>query len=88
MKKYTFLFKPAFFIFNLLFATWFVFKIEEMSPSDFGKYSSLFDDPPGSMAHRKKELKKIIVDFKAGKLDSIQLEKKLESYFESPNKSH
>ena len=83
MKNYSFLIKPAFFLFNLVFATWLVFKIEEISPSDFGKYKSLFEDPPGSIGYKKKNLKRIIVDFKAGKLDSLQLERKIEKYLES-----
>jgi hypothetical protein len=83
MKNYSFLFKPVFFLFNLIFATWLVFKIEAIEPSDFGKYKSLFDDPPGSMGFKKKQLKKLIVDYKIGKLDSIQLEKRLETYLES-----
>lgn len=86
MKNYSFLFKPIFFLFNLIFATWLVFKIEAISPSDFGKYKSLFEDPPGSPAYKKKQLKKIITDFKAGKLDSLQLERKLETYLETPGK--
>ncbi|MCD6017333.1 MAG: hypothetical protein K0S53_454 [Bacteroidetes bacterium] len=88
MKNYTFLLKPAFFLFNLIFATWLVFKIEEISPSDFGKYKSLFEDPPGSIGYKKKHLKKIIIDFKAGKLDSLQLERQLEIYLESGGNSN
>lgn len=87
MKNYTFLLKPAFFIFNLIFATWLVFKIEEISPSDFGKYKSLFEDTPGSIGYKKKRLKKIIIEYKAGKIDSIQLERQLENYLESRGKS-
>ena len=86
MKNYAFIFKPLFFIFNLIFATWLVFKIETISPSDFGRYSSLFDDPPGSMGYRKKNLTKIIVDYKKGRLDSIQLAQKIEKYIESNGK--
>lgn len=47
MKKYNFLFKPLFFIFSLVFATWLVLFIEKISPSDFGKYGHLFDNGPG-----------------------------------------
>ena len=86
MKNYTFLLKPIFFIFNLIFATWLVFKIETISPSDFGKYKSLFDDPPGSLSYRKKNLTKLIVDFKKGALDSVQLDQKIEKYLESGGK--
>jgi hypothetical protein len=86
MKNYHFLFKPVFFIFNLLFATWLVFKIEDISPSDFGKYKSIFDDPPGSPAHKKKCLKKICTDYKSGAIDSIALEQKLEKYINTNGK--
>lgn len=75
-----------FFIFNLLFATWLVFKIEEISPSDFGRFKSLFDDPPGSISTRKKNLKKIIVEYKKGTLDSAQLDQKIEKYLENNGK--
>jgi len=88
MKNYSFLLKPLFFIFNLVFATWLVFRIEEIKPSDFGKYRSLFEDAPGSMSARKKNLKKIIVDFKRGTLDSVQLDQKLEKYLESTGRVH
>ena len=44
MKKYDFLLKPIFFILKLLFSCWLVFQIEEISPSDFGKYESLFNN--------------------------------------------
>ena len=42
MKKYNFLFKPLFFIFNLLLATWLVLEIEKIKPSDFSKRPSFF----------------------------------------------
>jgi len=42
MKKYKFLFKPLFFICSLIFSCWLVLIIEQISPSDFGKYESLF----------------------------------------------
>lgn len=44
MKKYNFLFKPLFFIFNLLLATWIVLEIEKIKPSDFSKRPSFFKD--------------------------------------------
>lgn len=81
MKKYIFLFKPLFFIFNLFFATWLVFKIEKMRPSDLGRYGNLFDDvPPPSMLRtlNKQYLKKLCYDFKKGEVDSITLDKKIE----------
>ena len=86
MNKYKFLLKPVFFVFNLVFATWLVFKVESISPSNFGKYKSLFDEPPtgipGKIQH-KKYLVKICADYKAGKLDTLQLNTKLEEYLTS-----
>jgi len=87
MKKYLFLLKPASFIFNLLFATWLVLHIEKIRPSDFGEYKSLFDPPTVSTPDKtksKKYLKQIFFDYKAGKLDSIELELKLDKYLTPP----
>lgn len=47
MEKYKFLFKPLFFIFSLLFACWMVLKIEQIQPSDFGRYEALFKSGAG-----------------------------------------
>lgn len=83
MKNYKFLFKPVFFIFNLLFATWLVFQIEKITPSDFGRYRSLFEDTkpvaPDHVLH-KTILKKICSDYKTGALDSIKLEQELDKF--------
>jgi hypothetical protein len=79
MKNYSFLIKPAFFIFNLLFATWLVFKIETISPSDFGKYGRIFQEeyrPP--VSDKKGPLKKLYRDYKNGLLDSVSFEKTLD----------
>ena len=87
MTKYKFLLKPLFFIFNLLFATWLVFKIEEMTPSDFGRYKYLFEDPPKlspDKMHHKLYLKKLCTDYKSGKLDSLELEEKLDGFLRTP----
>ena len=87
MTKYTFLLKPVFFIFNLIFATWLVFKIEEITPSDFGRYKSLFEDPPKlspDNSHHKQYLKKLCSDYRNGKLDSLGLELKLDGYLTDP----
>jgi hypothetical protein len=80
LKKYKFLFKPVFFIFNLFFATWLVVQIEKVKPSDFGKYRHLFELPEKSSlkALQKQNLKKLCSDYKAGKLDSTQFEVQLE----------
>lgn len=65
-----------------MFATWLVFAIEALSPSDFGKYQSLFDEPPAVIAkkHRKEHLLKVCSEYKAGKLDSTELVHSLERY--------
>jgi len=81
MAKYTFLFKPVFFIFNLLFATWLVFEIEKISPSQIGGQGPLHDTLPGLDKEKKEQLKKICFDFKAGLLDSTLLEQKLDKFF-------
>ena len=85
MRHLKFLLKPGFFVFNLLFATWLVFEIEKISPSDFGRYHSLFEDPkPAPVKLHKLYLKKICSDYKAGKIDSTELEHRLEKYFKLP----
>ncbi len=88
MKKYSFLLKPLFFIFNLLFATWMVIFIEKTNPSDFGRHRSLFEDPPvmnPAKMEKKKHLAKICADYKAGLVDSIGLNTKLDAYLASPD---
>ena len=91
MKKYNFLFKPLFFICSLVFATWLVLFIEKISPSDLGKYESLFNSRPKAMPkeinagtsfmHHKQSLKKICNDYKAGLIDSTKLDQELEKIF-------
>jgi len=81
MAKYTFLLKPVFFIFNLLLATWLVFEIEQISPSQTGGQGPLHDPVPGIDNEKKERLKKICFDFKAGLLDSSHLEQKLDELF-------
>jgi hypothetical protein len=80
MKKYKFLLKPLFFIFNLLFATFLVLTIEKIQPSDFGKHKRFFGSTsavPGQ-EKRKLEIEKMCNDYKAGVIDSIQLDKRLD----------
>jgi hypothetical protein len=80
MKKYKFLLKPAFYIFSLFFATWLVFKIERIKPSDFGRYKHLFGERPKFIKSKldKKNLKKLCIDYKAGVIDSLELERKID----------
>jgi hypothetical protein len=74
MKKYKFLVKPLFFIFNLLLATWLVLKIEKLSPSDFGRHKTLFErtEPvQQNFPHYDKYYIKALADqYRSGKLDS------------------
>lgn len=96
MKKYNFLFRPVFFIFSLLFSTWLVLQIEKVSPSDFGKYKGLFEksSKPSSITKKQKlyrtinkdDLMKLCSDYKAGIIDSIELDNKLKFLLESVEK--
>jgi hypothetical protein len=86
MKRFKFILKPALFIFNLLFATWLVFTIEEIKPTDFGRYEYLFEDPPALKTKKlkKEHLIKICSDYKAGVLDTNELVKKIDMYLALP----
>jgi hypothetical protein len=83
MKDYSFLKKPVFFIFNLVFATWLVLVIEQIKPSDFGESSSFFESParPRKVSPDDKPyLQKLASDYKAGRMDSLALNKALEDF--------
>lgn len=87
MKKYKFILKPMFFIFNLIFVTWLVLKIEKIQPSDFGEYKSLFYSGPKPKmvtANDKQFLKNLCVRYKHGNIDSLQFEKQLDSFLTPP----
>ena len=86
MKKYRFILKPVLFIFNLIFATWLVFTIEGITPSDFGRYEYLFEDPPALKTKKlkKEHLIKICSDYRAGKIDTTDLVKKIDMYLALP----
>ena len=90
MKEYKFLLKPTFFIFNLLFATWIVLKIEKISPSDMGKYESLFKKEtqavPPVVDNSKQQLKTLIINYKTGVIDSLTFENKLDGVLKSIRK--
>lgn len=90
MKKYKFLLKPAFFIFNLLFATWLVLKIEKLHPSDFGKYKSMFESsdvkPQPETRYDKYYLQKLAEDYKTGILDSANFDLQLERFIANAHK--
>jgi hypothetical protein len=87
MKKYTFLVKPVFFIFNLLFATWLVLKIEKLSPSDFGRYKSMFEHtearPDKVPQYDKYYLKTLVEDYRSGKMDSTMFDLQLEKFIDA-----
>jgi hypothetical protein len=90
MENYKFLFKPLFFIFSLVFAGWMVLKIETVSPSDFGKYRSLFEvTPPAEAGDEKKKvvLEKICDDYRCGKTDSATFMTQLRIYFKLASKN-
>lgn len=83
MKKHSFLFKPIFFIINLVFATWLVLAIEQLEPSDFGQYRSFFESPARPkkvFPEDKSKLKKLAIEFKEGKIDENTLDKELEAF--------
>jgi hypothetical protein len=99
MKKYKFLFKPLFFIFSLLFASWMVLAIEKIRPSDFGKYKSLFESNTNKQSKvktanlyikkkvntfTKRHIMKFCFDYKAGEIDSTQLDQQLEQLLNIP----
>lgn len=87
MKKYKFLFKPAFFIFNIVFASWLVIKIERLSPSDMGRFRSLFENKTKQPAPLPKDtgkylLKKLCIDYKQGTIDNNTFDARLEKYMQ------
>lgn len=98
MKEYQFLFKPIFFIFKLVFSCWLVFKIEYLSPSDFGKYESLFhvNQKLSSKAYEHARLSspelqhvflsKLCHDYKTGLIDSTILDQQLKRLLNSNRK--
>ena len=97
-SKYKFLFKPIFFIFSLIFATCLVLYIENIAPSDFGRYESLFGGPKpkGAKANlhlinshsalpkfKEAKLKKLFLDYRSGKMDSTRIDQIVEKYLRS-----
>jgi hypothetical protein len=90
MKKYKFLIKPLFFIFNLLFATWLVIKIERLEPSDFGRYKSLFEKPDPVFktlpVYDKNYIMKLSEDYKSGIINKKIFELELSKYLNDINK--
>lgn len=91
MKQYSFLLKPVIFIFNLIFATWLVFRIEQVRPSDFGRYGYVFEEtvPRSGMLQKDKAyLKKLCRDYKTGLLDSLELERRLQRFLQPPTRAN
>jgi hypothetical protein len=80
MRKYNFIWKPLYFIFSLLFATWLVWKIEQISPSDFGVHQAPVmrraGDPKEILGH-KQYLMDVCFAYKTGIIDSVKLDRKL-----------
>ena len=89
MKRYTFLFKPIFFIFSLLFASWLVLKIEKIRPSDFGKEKLLLENEPVPTVSKYDEqyLKNLFLEYKFGIINSKQLDEKLEFFLKSDSQN-
>ncbi|MCE3260611.1 MAG: hypothetical protein K0S12_2252 [Bacteroidetes bacterium] len=97
MGKYKFLFKPLFFIFSLIFACWMVLKIEQLRPSDFGRYEAMFkpakkESPPVVKPKReilikkgKEALKKLFNDYRSGIIDSTAFNTRLELLLRTMN---
>ncbi len=86
MGKYSFLVKPVFYILSLIFSCWMVFSIEKISPSDFGKYRSLFEKPSVQKKNSDDndqtsfaKLKIIYSDYKKGLIDSTTFFRMLNS---------
>lgn len=87
MKQYKFILKPLFFIFNLVFATWLVLKIESIRPSDFGEHNKIFNPAPKPRIvtkEDKKILRAIALEFKYGKIDSLKMEQRFDNFLQSP----
>lgn len=83
MKQYKFLFKPVFFIFNLVFATWLVLKIEQLKPSDFGRHKHFFEPaPPKRIVTREDKafLLTVAQEYKNGLMDSATVARKFEEF--------
>jgi hypothetical protein len=77
MKDYKFLVKPSLFIFNLLFATWLVLKIEQIKPSDFGS-GQFMQQHIGPNASDKALLRNLLRNFKTGKMDSLHVDQEID----------
>ncbi|MFL5764121.1 MAG: hypothetical protein ACJ77K_09280 [Bacteroidia bacterium] len=80
MSNYKFLLKPLFFIFNLLFATWLVLKIEQIQAPDAIMPPASTHNKPGSAGNEKAILRSLLWSYKAGRLDSIQLDNKIDDF--------
>jgi hypothetical protein len=87
MKKYKFIIKPLLFIFNLLFATWLVFAIEDIKPTDFGRYEYLFEDPPAvkTRKQKKEHLIRISSEYRKGIIDTTELVRQIDMYLALPS---
>jgi len=87
MKKYKFIIKPLLFVFNLLFATWLVFAIEAIKPTDFGRYEYLFEDPPvvKTRKQKKEHLIRISSEYKKGIIDTTELVRQIDMYLALPS---
>jgi hypothetical protein len=86
MEKYKFLFKPLFYIASLLFSSWLVLSIEKLHPSDLGRYQHVFEIDTMNISKKtsakKRTLRKIMNEYKAGLLDTTNLDMELDKVLE------
>lgn len=80
MSKYKFLLKPLFFIFNLIFATCLVLWIEKLSPSDLGRFKSIFESPTPKQTE-KNIFMELCRDYKNGTITQAEFDERLEALF-------
>lgn len=80
MSDYKFLLKPLFFIFNLFLATALVLWIEKLSPSDLGRFKSIFENT-APVPSEKDVFMELCRDYKSGSITQAEFDKRLEALF-------
>lgn len=76
------------FIFNLLLATWLVFKIEELKPSDFERTPDSNNEVKTEAPEEdsKQFLKTLFLNYKSDLIDSLEFENQLEEFINNASK--
>jgi hypothetical protein len=73
-----------------MFATWLVFKVESLQPSDFGRFKSVFEPveakPKNVPQYDKHYLKMLADDYKSGRLDSAMFDLQLDRFIVDASK--